>query len=151
MPTHYSAKEKLEKLVAFPSVSSESNLPIISFIEDYLAEHGVKSTRVYDETGLKSNLYAQIGPNVEGGVIMSGHTDVVPTVGQAWDTDPFTLTEVDGKLFGRGSCDMKGFIATVLSLVPDMVSADLKHPSSSRSLMMKRLAAWCAIDDFRNG
>lgn len=128
MPTHYSAKEMLEKLVAFPSVSSESNLPIIAFIEDYLAEHGVKSTRVYDETGLKSNLYAQIGPNVEGGVALSGHTDVVPTVGQAWDTDPFTLTEVDGKLIGRGSCDMKGFIATVLTLVPDMVSADLKYP-----------------------
>lgn len=128
MPTHYSAKEMLEKLVAFPSVSSESNLLIIAFIEDYLAEHGVKSTRVYDETGLKSNLYAQIGPNVEGGVALSGHTDVVPTVGQAWDTDPFTLTEIDGKLFGRGSCDMKGFIATVLTLVPDMVSADLKYP-----------------------
>lgn len=128
MPTHHSAKEMLEKLVAFPSVSSESNLPIIAFIEDYLAEHGVKSTRVYDETGLKSNLYAQIGPNVEGGVALSGHTDVVPTVGQAWDTDPFTLTEVDGKLFGRGSCDMKGFIATVLALVPDMVAADLKYP-----------------------
>lgn len=128
MPSHYSAKEMLEKLVAFPSVSSESNLPIIEFIEDYLAEHGVKSTRVYDETGLKSNLYAQIGPNVEGGVVMSGHTDVVPTVGQDWNSDPFTLTEIDGKLFGRGSCDMKGFIATVLSLVPDMVAADLKYP-----------------------
>jgi acetylornithine deacetylase len=128
MPTHYTAKELLEKLVAFPSVSSESNLPIITFIEGYLADHGVGSTRIYDETGLKSNLYAQIGPNVEGGVVLSGHTDVVPTVGQAWDTDPFTLTEVDGNLFGRGSCDMKGFIATALSLVPDMVAADLKYP-----------------------
>jgi len=128
MPTHYTAKEMLEKLVAFPSVSSESNLPIIEFIEGYLAEHGVKSTRVYDETGLKSNLYAQIGPDVDGGVVLSGHTDVVPTVGQAWDTDPFVLTEIDGKLFGRGSCDMKGFIATGLALVPEMVAADLKYP-----------------------
>ena len=128
MPTHYTAKEMLEKLVAFPSVSSESNLPIIEFIEGYLAEHGVKSWRVYDETGLKSNLYAQIGPDVDGGVVLSGHTDVVPTVGQAWDTDPFTLTEIDGKLFGRGSCDMKGFIATGLALVPEMVAADLKYP-----------------------
>jgi acetylornithine deacetylase len=128
MPTHYTAKEMLEKLVAFPSVSSESNLPIIEFIEGYLAEHGVKSWRVYDETGLKSNLYAQIGPDVDGGVVLSGHTDVVPTVGQAWDTDPFTLTEIDGKLFGRGSCDMKGFIATGLALVPEMVATDLKYP-----------------------
>ncbi|OUS08497.1 acetylornithine deacetylase (ArgE) [Rhodobacterales bacterium 52_120_T64] len=128
MPTHYNAKEMLEKLVAFPSVSSESNLPIIEFIESYLAEYGVKSWRVYDETGLKSNLYAQIGPNVEGGVVLSGHTDVVPVIGQEWDTDPFVLTEIDGKLFGRGSCDMKGFIATGLSLVPEMLAADLKYP-----------------------
>ena len=128
MPTDYTDKEMLEKLVAFPSVSSESNLPIIEFIESYLAEHGVTSWRIYDETGLKSNLYAQIGPNVEGGVVLSGHTDVVPTLGQEWSTDPFVLTEIDGKLFGRGSCDMKGFIATALAQVPDMVAADLKYP-----------------------
>jgi acetylornithine deacetylase len=128
MPTRYTAEEMLEKLVAFPSVSSESNLPIIEFIEGYLAEHGVKSWRVYDETGLKSNLYAQIGPSVDGGVVLSGHTDVVPVTGQAWDTDPFVLTEIDGKLFGRGSCDMKGFVATGLALVPEMVAADLKCP-----------------------
>ena len=128
MPTRYTVKEMLERLVAFPSVSSESNLPIIEFIEGYLAEHGVKSWRVYDETGLKSNLYAQIGPDVEGGAVLSGHTDVVPVIGQAWDTDPFALTEIDGKLFGRGSCDMKGFIATGLALVPEMVAADLKYP-----------------------
>lgn len=128
MVIEYTAKEMLEKLVAFPSVSSESNLPIISFIEEYLSEHGVKSTRVYDDTGLKSNLYAQIGPDVEGGVVLSGHTDVVPVKGQEWDTDPFELTELDGKLYGRGSCDMKGFIATFLSLVPEMVAADLKYP-----------------------
>jgi acetylornithine deacetylase len=128
MTIRYTAKEMLEKLVAFPSVSSESNLPIIEFIEEYLGEHGVKSWRVYDETGLKSNLYAQIGPDVDGGVVLSGHTDVVPTVGQAWDTDPFELTEIDGKLFGRGSCDMKGFLATGLALVPEMVAADLKYP-----------------------
>ncbi len=128
MPTHYTAKEMLEKLVAFPSVSSESNLPIIDFIEGYLADHGVKSTRVYDETGFKSNLYAQVGPNVEGGVVLSGHTDVVPVTGQAWDTDPFVLTEIDGKLFGRGSCDMKGFLAVGLALVPEMLAADLEYP-----------------------
>lgn len=128
MPTRYTAKEMLEKLVAFPSVSSESNLPIIDFIEGYLAQYGVKSTRVPDETGLKTNLYAQVGPNVEGGVVLSGHTDVVPVTGQAWDTDPFVLTEIDGKLYGRGSCDMKGFLAIGLSLVPEMLAADLKYP-----------------------
>ncbi len=128
MPTRYTAREMLEKLVAFDSVSAKSNLPIINFIRDYLAEYGVESHLVFDETGQKANLYAQIGPNVEGGVVLSGHTDVVPVEGQEWDTDPFVLTEKDGKLFGRGSCDMKGFLATGLSLVPDMVAADLQYP-----------------------
>ena len=128
MPTRYTTKEMLENLISFPSVSSESNLPIIEFIEAYLTAHGVKSWRVYDDTGLKANLYAQIGPDVEGGVILSGHTDVVPVEGQEWRTNPFDLTEIDGKLFGRGSCDMKGFLATALALVPDMVAADLKYP-----------------------
>lgn len=128
MPTTYTATEMLEKLVGFASISSESNLPIIEFIESYLADHGVTSAKIFDETGLKANLYAQIGPNVEGGVVLSGHTDVVPVEGQAWDTDPFTLTEISGKLFGRGTCDMKGFLATGLSLVPQMVASNLKYP-----------------------
>lgn len=128
MPDHYSATQMLESLVAFDSISAKSNLPIIEFIRDYLAQYGVESHLVFDETGQKSNLYAQIGPDVEGGVILSGHTDVVPVAGQAWDTDPFVLTEKDGKLFGRGSCDMKGFLAIGLSLVPEMVAADLQYP-----------------------
>ena len=128
MPTRYTATEMLAKLVAFDSVSAKSNLPIIEFIRDYLAGYGIESTLVPDESGQKANLYAQIGPNVEGGVVLSGHTDVVPVTGQKWDTDPFVLTEKDGKLYGRGSCDMKGFLATGLSLVPEMVAADLKYP-----------------------
>ncbi len=128
MPDTYSAKEMLEKLVAFPSVSFESNLPIIAFIQGYLSGFGVDSVLVPDKTGQKANLYAQIGPNVEGGVVLSGHTDVVPTKGQAWDSDPFILTERDGKLYGRGSCDMKGFLAIGLSLVPEMLAANLKYP-----------------------
>ncbi|MEE9454961.1 MAG: acetylornithine deacetylase [Paracoccaceae bacterium] len=128
MPDTYSAKEMLEKLVAFPSVSSESNLPIIAFIQEYLSGLGVDSVLVPDETGQKANLYAQIGPNVEGGVVLSGHTDVVPVKDQAWDSDPFVLTERNGKLYGRGSCDMKGFIAIGLSMVPEMLAADLKYP-----------------------
>ncbi len=124
----YSAYKMLEKLIGFPTVSSESNLQLIDFVAEYLAGHGIESYRVYDSTGLKANLYAQIGPNVEGGVVLSGHTDVVPVTGQEWETDPFVVTEKDGKYFGRGTCDMKGFQAIFLSLVPEMLAADLKRP-----------------------
>ncbi len=128
MADTYSALEMMEKLISFPTVSSESNLELIDFVEEYLMGHGVKSYRVYDPTGLKANLYALIGPNVEGGVVLSGHTDVVPVVGQEWDSDPFVVTEKDGKYFGRGTCDMKGFDAICLSLVPEMLAANLKRP-----------------------
>lgn len=124
----YTPREMLEKLVAFPTVSRDSNLPLIDFAEDYLTGHGVACRRVYDETGEKANLYALIGPETEGGVILSGHTDVVPVDGQEWDTDPFTVTERDGKLYGRGTCDMKGFDALALALVPEMLEAGLKKP-----------------------
>ncbi len=128
MPDYYSPREMLEKLVAFPTVSDVSNLTLIDFVEDYLAGHGIKSTRVYDKTGEKANLYAVVGPNVAGGVVLSGHTDVVPVKGQQWDTDPFCVTEKDGRLYGRGTCDMKGFDALALALVPDMLKAGLKRP-----------------------
>lgn len=124
----YSPREMLEKLVSFPTVSRESNLPLIDFVEDYLNGHGVSCHRVYDETGTKANLYALVGPEESGGVILSGHTDVVPIDGQDWTTDPFTVTERDGKLYGRGTCDMKGFDALALALVPDMLKAGLKRP-----------------------
>ena len=124
----YTAFEMMEKLVGFPTVSSESNLELIDFVEDYLASHGVDSHRVYDPTGQKANLYALIGPNVAGGVVLSGHTDVVPVAGQEWDSDPFVVTERDGKYFGRGTCDMKGFGAICLSLVPEMLAANMKKP-----------------------
>jgi len=128
MPEYYTPREMLEKLVSFPTVSNVSNLELIGFVKDYLAGHGVESHLVYDATGEKANLYAVVGPNVEGGVVLSGHTDVVPVVGQAWNTDPFTVVESDGKLFGRGTCDMKGFDALALALVPDMLKAGLKRP-----------------------
>src|ERR1041384_1502570 len=105
----------LERLVAFPTVSRDPNLPLIEWIRNYLADHGVPSQLVNDDTGRKANLFASIGPPAEGGLVLSGHTDVVPIDGQAWTSDPFTLTERDGKLYGRGACDMKGFIATALS------------------------------------
>ena len=125
-PSIMSPREMLAKLVAFPTVSSDSNLDLIRFVEDYLASHGVQSHRVDSDCREKANLYATIGPMTEGGVILSGHTDVVPVVGQAWDTDPFVLTEKDGLLYGRGTCDMKAFAAIALALVPQMES--LKRP-----------------------
>lgn len=118
----------LEALVAFPSVSRVSNLPVIDFIEDYLAGFGIESHRVYDDTGTKANLYAHIGPRIDGGVILSGHTDVVPVDGQDWDTDPFTVVERNGKLFGRGTCDMKGFDALALAAVPLALERGIKRP-----------------------
>jgi acetylornithine deacetylase len=124
----YSAFEMIEKLVGFPTVSRDSNLDLIEFVRDYLAEYGVESHVVPNAEGTKGNLYATVGPRVAGGVVLSGHTDVVPVDGQPWDTDPFTLTERGGRLYGRGTCDMKSFSACGLSLVPEMVAAGLKRP-----------------------
>ncbi len=121
-------REMLTRLVAFPTVSSRSNLDLIDFVADYLDGHGVTSHRVPDQTGAKASLFALIGPEAPGGVVLSGHTDVVPVEGQPWTTDPFVLTERSGRLYGRGSCDMKGFDATALALVPEMLAAGLKRP-----------------------
>ena len=123
-----SALDILAKLVSFPTVSSESNLALVDWVEDYLAAHGVRAHRVYDDTGTKAALYANVGPEVEGGVVLSGHTDVVPVEGQPWDTDPFTLTQKDGRLYGRGTCDMKGFDALALAAVPKALAAGVKRP-----------------------
>ncbi|MCW1951022.1 MAG: acetylornithine deacetylase [Octadecabacter sp.] len=105
------ARTLMERLIAFPTVSRDSNLDLIRFVEGYLAEHGIKSTRVPDETGEKAALYAHVGPQVDGAIVLSGHTDVVPVDGQAWDTDPFEVVEIGDKIYGRGTCDMKGFDA----------------------------------------
>ena len=128
MADHYTARQMLERLVAIPTISSDSNLPLIDFVADYLTQHGVETHRTYDDTGTKASLHALIGPPVAGGVILSGHTDVVPVEGQDWTSDPFTLTERNGKLYGRGTCDMKGFLATALAAVPEMLNANLTHP-----------------------
>ena len=128
MAEHLNVREMMERLVAFPTVSRESNLDLIGFVQDYLSGHGVESQLVHDETGTKANLYAQIGPSVPGGVVLSGHTDVVPVDGQNWTSDPFRVVERDGKLYGRGTCDMKGFDALGLALVPEMLKAGLKRP-----------------------
>ena len=120
--------DMLARLVAFPSESHRSNLDIIGFVRDYLAGHSVASQIVPSPDGQKANLFATIGPAVDGGVVLSGHTDVVPVAGQNWSSDPWTLTERDGRLYGRGTCDMKGFNALGLALVPEMLKAGLKRP-----------------------
>ncbi len=122
------ARDLMDRLVGFPTVSRDSNLDLIDFVEDYLSGFGVASTRVPNEDGTKAALYAHIGPEVDGGVVLSGHTDVVPVDGQAWDTDPFTVTERQGKLYGRGTCDMKGFDALALSAVPLALERGIKRP-----------------------
>jgi len=120
------AIEILRALVGFDTTSRGSNLALIDWVEAYLAQHGVTSRRIASHDGDKSNLLASVGPAVEGGVVLSGHTDVVPVDGQPWTSEPFTLTERDGKLFGRGTADMKGFIALALAAVPDF--AAVKKP-----------------------
>ncbi|ABD56208.1 acetylornithine deacetylase [Jannaschia sp. CCS1] len=109
-----SPRELLSKLVAFPTVSRDSNLELVDWVADYLASHGIDSARDLDDTGQKASLFAHVGPQEPGGIILSGHTDVVPVDGQSWVTDPFWVTEKDGKLYGRGTCDMKGFDALAI-------------------------------------
>ena len=122
------SRDLLDRLVGFPTVSRDSNLDLIAFAEEYLAGFGIDSVRVPNEDGTKAALYAHVGPRKDGGVVLSGHTDVVPTDGQAWDTDPFTVTEKDGKLYGRGTCDMKGFDALALWAMGQAAGRDLKRP-----------------------
>lgn len=121
------AKVLLAKLIGFDTTSARSNLDLIAFVQEYLDDHGIASTLVPSEDGKKACLFATIGDG-SGGIGLSGHSDCVPVTGQNWTSDPFTLTERDGKFFGRGTCDMKGFIACVLACVPLFRSAPLKEP-----------------------
>ena len=114
MTQRLSPIELMTTLVSFPTVSRDSNLPLVDWVEDYLREHGITAHRHYDETGEKAALFAHVGPEVAGGVVLSGHTDVVPVDGQPWTSDPFTVEERDGKYFGRGCVDMKGFDALAI-------------------------------------
>jgi len=123
-----SSRALLEKLISFPTVSRDSNLALIAFIRDYLASLGVHSELFYNADRTKANLFATIGPLDRGGIVLSGHTDVVPVDGQDWSMDPFTLTEKDGLLYGRGTADMKGFIACVLAAVPAFLQTPLATP-----------------------
>jgi len=122
------ARETLAALVAFDTTSRSSNLALIDYADAQLSALGARTTRVMSAGGDKANLFAAIGPDVAGGVALSGHTDVVPVDGQDWATDPWTLTEKDGRLYGRGSCDMKGFLACALSAASRFAAADLERP-----------------------
>lgn len=123
------ARDLLARLVSFDTTSRGSNLELIEWVERYLDGLGVPHRRAPNADGSKSNLLATIGPHVEGGVVLSGHTDVVPVDGQPWSTDPFALTERDGRLYGRGTCDMKGFLALALAAAPEL-AAGAKRPVS---------------------
>ena len=122
------SRDLLEALVAFDTTSRESNLQLIEFVRDYLARFEVPCELIYNDERSKANLFATIGPADQPGIVLSGHTDVVPVDGQPWTVAPFKLTERDGKLYGRGSADMKGYIACVLALVPSLVKASLRLP-----------------------
>jgi len=120
--------EMLRKLIAFPTVSRDSNLELIDFARGYLKDLGAETRLTYDDDRRKANLFATLGPAGEPGIVLSGHTDVVPVDGQAWNTDPFELMEKDGKLYGRGACDMKSFVAVALALAPEFARCGLKTP-----------------------
>ena len=118
----------LRKLIAFPTVSRDSNLALIEFVRDTLKPLDPDVRLTHDDDRRKANLFATLGPRGKPGIVLSGHTDVVPVEGQAWDTDPFNMVEKDGRLYGRGTSDMKGFIACVLALVPEFMERGLKTP-----------------------
>ena len=127
-PVRQSAIDILARLVAFDTESARSNRPLIDAVATYCAGLGVPFVTTPNADGSKLALFATIGPSVEGGIVLSGHTDCVPVAGQRWTTDPFTLTERDGRLYGRGTCDMKGFDAVALAMIPEFLAAGLKRP-----------------------
>lgn len=118
----------VKQLIEMPTVSRDSNLDLIHWVRDHLKSLGVDATLVHDATGKKANLYATLGPQDKPGIVLSGHTDVVPIDGQDWDTDPFEVVEKDGKLYGRGTSDMKSFVAVALSYAPKFLAQKLETP-----------------------
>ena len=128
MSTMTSATEHLARLVGFETVSRDSNLALIDWVEAHLSAKGARCRRTWNDDRTKANLWATFGPEGPGGVVLSGHTDVVPVDGQDWTTDPFTLTEREGRLFGRGTADMKGFSAAILSVLDGASLTALHQP-----------------------
>ncbi|MGO8844810.1 MAG: acetylornithine deacetylase [Methylocella sp.] len=120
--------DMLERLIGFDTESSKSNLGLVAFVEDYLKSLGVAYVKIPNSTGDKAALFATIGPDRDGGVVLSGHTDVVPVEGQTWTSDPFKLRREASRVYGRGTCDMKGFDAICLSMIPEFQNARLSRP-----------------------
>ena len=128
MPDTLTPLDLMTRLVGFPTVSRDSNLPLVDWVEEYLASHGIACHRFYNDDGDKAALMAHVGPETTGGVVLSGHTDVVPVDGQDWTSDPFTVTERDGRYYGRGTCDMKGFDALALWALVEAQRRGLSRP-----------------------
>ncbi len=122
------ALDLIKTLIGFDTTSRGSNLALIDYAEELLTKSGARCRRSYDVTRSKANLFASFGPDTDGGYVLSGHTDVVPVDGQDWSSDPFQPEVRDGRLYGRGACDMKGFIGVALSLAPEIARAQLKRP-----------------------
>ncbi len=122
------AERILGDLVGFATISSDSNLELIRYVEDYLTGLGARCSVFHDETGGKANIFATLGPEGDGGIVLSGHSDVVPVEGQDWTSDPFEMEERAGLLYGRGTCDMKGFIACAMAMAEHYAALDLKRP-----------------------
>jgi len=122
------ALDLVKDLIAFDTTSRDSNLAVIDYAQTLLEKSGARCRRSYDASGKKANLFATIGPDGDGGFVLSGHTDVVPVDGQEWSSNPFKPEVRDGKLYGRGACDMKGFVGVALSLVPEIAKARLSRP-----------------------
>lgn len=120
--------ELLERLIAYPTISADSNLALIDFAATKLETLGAKVRVSPDDTGTKANLFATLGPETDGGIVLSGHSDVVPVAGQDWTSDPFAMRQQNGKLFGRGACDMKGFIAASLAMAENYAALPLTRP-----------------------
>ena len=120
--------ETLRDLIAFPTISTDSNLAMIDYLAERLTAAGARVEVMRDDSGGKANLWATLGPDVDGGIVLSGHTDVVPVADQDWSSDPFELVERDGRLFGRGACDMKGFIAACVAMAPRLAARVGERP-----------------------
>ena len=127
-PSALPARAILDRLIAFPTVSRDTNLPLVDWVQEYLEGQGIPCTRIMGPCGNKAHLFASVGPDAPGGVALSGHTDVVPIDGQDWTFDPWAVTEKDGKLYGRGTCDMKGFDALAIAAMVAARDAPLKRP-----------------------
>src|SRR5437868_1106708 len=128
MPAAAPGQDMLERLVAFDTTSRNSNLDLIAYAQELLQQAGATTRLTYDSDKRKANLFATLGPQGDGGYVLSGHTDVVPVDGQDWSSDPFCAEVRDAKLYGRGACDMKGFVGTALALGREFAALDLKRP-----------------------